>query len=236
MASTLPRRCLVTIGATAGFQPLLAEVITPQFLSSIAGKGFENLDVQCGPDLDWFRDQLKEIPDEQRYGVKIDCFAITSNLTEYMVACRRLPGVREHGCIISHAGSGTILEVLRVSVPHVVIPNPTLMDNHQAELAEECEHQKWAIYGKLGHIIEAVNKAMAAVETGTEACTAPTPYTPPPFPVPEAERTTLFDWMVLTCYPEELRRQQYVEELRSAHFEAKPEDKAGEDQSRLQAD
>jgi hypothetical protein len=27
------------------------------------------------------------------------------------------------------------------------------------------------------------------------------PYKEPPFPVPEAERCKLFDWMVLTCYP-----------------------------------
>jgi len=26
------------------------------------------------------------------------------------------------------------------------------------------------------------------------------PYSAPPFPVPESERVTLFDWMVLTCY------------------------------------
>lgn len=40
------------------------------------------------------------------------------------------------------------------------------------------------------------------------------PYTPPPFPVPEAERVTLFDWMVLTCYPEELNRQRHLAGLR----------------------
>jgi beta-1,4-N-acetylglucosaminyltransferase len=39
------------------------------------------------------------------------------------------------------------------------------------------------------------------------------PYTPPSFPVPAAERVTLFDWMVLTCYPDELARQQYEEDL-----------------------
>ncbi|KAK3350160.1 hypothetical protein B0T25DRAFT_261097 [Lasiosphaeria hispida] len=235
-ASILPRRCLVTIGATAGFRSLLAEVITPKFLASIASKGFENLDVQCGPDLAWFRRQLEEVPEEQRYDVEIDCFAFTKNLTEYMVHCRFLPGVRDNGCVISHAGSGTVLEALKVQAPLVVVPNPTLMDNHQAELAEECEKQKWATYGKLGNLAKAVNQAMARVEIGTTSSAAFTPYAPPPFPVPEAERTTLFDWMVLTCYPEELRRQQYVQELGSAHVEAKPKDKTAEDLARLQVD
>jgi len=39
---------------------------------------------------------------------------------------------------------------MRYSAPLVVVPNPALMNNHQAELAEECETQRWAIYGKLG--------------------------------------------------------------------------------------
>jgi beta-1,4-N-acetylglucosaminyltransferase len=40
------------------------------------------------------------------------------------------------------------------------------------------------------------------------------PYTAPPFPVPEDERVTIFDWMVLTCYPEEFERQAHLAELR----------------------
>lgn len=39
---------------------------------------------------------------------------------------------------------------MRYSAPLVVVPNPTLMDNHQAELAEEVEKQRWGIYGRLG--------------------------------------------------------------------------------------
>jgi beta-1,4-N-acetylglucosaminyltransferase len=36
------------------------------------------------------------------------------------------------------------------------------------------------------------------------------PYRPPPFPVPAADRVTFFDWMVLTCYPEELAVQMQM--------------------------
>jgi len=39
------------------------------------------------------------------------------------------------------------------------------------------------------------------------------PYSPDTFPVPERERVTLFDWMVLTCYPEELARQEHLRDL-----------------------
>ena len=52
--------------------------------------------------------------------------------------------------LILDLGSGTILEVLRYQLSLIVVPNPTLMDNHQKELAEDCEQEGWAIYGKLG--------------------------------------------------------------------------------------
>lgn len=38
--------------------------------------------------------------------------------------------------VVSHAGSGSVFEALAARRPLVVVPNPILMDNHQAELAE----------------------------------------------------------------------------------------------------
>jgi beta-1,4-N-acetylglucosaminyltransferase len=52
-------------------------------------------------------------------------------------------------------GAGTIMEALRYQSPLIVVPNSSLMDNHQAELAEECEKQQWAVYGKLGYAFHA---------------------------------------------------------------------------------
>ncbi len=41
-------------------------------------------------------------------------------------------------------GAGTILDGMRLGLPLIVVPNATLLDNHQDELAEELETQGYA--------------------------------------------------------------------------------------------
>ncbi|KAL2126905.1 hypothetical protein VTI74DRAFT_11639 [Chaetomium olivicolor] len=208
------RRCFVTIGATAGFRSLLEEVSTPAFLSCLAGHGYTDLRVQCGPDLAFFADRVAALKDEERHGVAVVSFAYTDEMTANIVACRGEDGVRPAGCVIAHGGTGTVGEVLAVGAPLIVVANPTLMDNHQLELAESLEEQGQAIHGRIGHLPDAVEHIAQRIIQGT--LDALPPYSPPPFPVPAAERVTLFDWMVLTCYPEELARQQHLADLAAA--------------------
>lgn len=44
--------------------------------------------------------------------------------------------VADASLIISHAGSGSIFESLTAGKALIVVPNPLLMDNHQAELGK----------------------------------------------------------------------------------------------------
>ena len=37
-------------------------------------------------------------------------------------------------------GSGTIIDVLRMGKPLIVVPNPSLLDNHQTELADALQN------------------------------------------------------------------------------------------------
>jgi len=42
------------------------------------------------------------------------------------------------------SGAGTVLDAMRLSLPIIVVPNTSLADNHQAELAEELNRQGYA--------------------------------------------------------------------------------------------
>ncbi|KAL8159528.1 hypothetical protein V2J09_001065 [Rumex salicifolius] len=50
--------------------------------------------------------------------------------------------LRSASLVISHAGSGSVFETLRLRKPLIVVVNEDLMDNHQAELAEELADRK----------------------------------------------------------------------------------------------
>lgn len=39
---------------------------------------------------------------------------------------------------------------MRVDAPLIVVVNPTLMDNHQLELAQSLANQNWAVHGQIG--------------------------------------------------------------------------------------
>ena len=57
------------------------------------------------------------------------------------------------------AGSGTILDALRSQVPLIVVPNSTLLDNHQVELADALADQEYVVVGKLENLANALDEA-----------------------------------------------------------------------------
>jgi len=75
-------------------------------------------------------------------------------------------------CPNTTLGAGTILDGLRLSVPLVVVPNPSLLDNHQDELAEELARQGYVVHGKIDSpkgLEEAVAQSEARRTTQTAA-------------------------------------------------------------------
>ncbi|KAK7753936.1 N-acetylglucosaminyldiphosphodolichol N-acetylglucosaminyltransferase catalytic subunit alg13 [Diatrype stigma] len=200
-----PRRrvAFVSVGATAGFCPLVREVLSEPFIARLLKLGYTQLVIQCGPDSeiveahfpkeeDEEEDEIEELqlqPDDEKSDEAESCssdrktsanekgekelrerrnsfirnirvFAYTGEMTKWMRLAA--PGTdddggqRDHGVIISHAGAGTILDALGVHARLIAVPNPALMDNHQAELAEAMEREGHLVRGRLGSLADAV--------------------------------------------------------------------------------
>lgn len=161
----LTRTAFVTIGATAGFRALLREVASPEFLATLKSLNFTDLVVQCGPNLEYF-ETIKPDDSHESYGVNITAFSYAPDLKHYFVQTSHGlnddgVGSRDQGVVISHAGSGSIVDALRLNSKLVAVPNPELMDNHQLEIAEEMDSKGFLVHGTLGSVAEAVTKAYA---------------------------------------------------------------------------
>ncbi|KAG8683583.1 N-acetylglucosaminyldiphosphodolichol N-acetylglucosaminyltransferase catalytic subunit alg13 [Ceratobasidium sp. 395] len=138
----------VTVGSTK-FDDLAHAVLSTEVLGALRRRGFNQLVFQCGnSDIDALiprssiGSEWSWIDDETGMGISVWRFK---------------PELRESfeqaSLVISHAGSGTILEVLRLPRPLIVVPNETLLDNHQAELANTLS--------KLDHLIASTPSTLA---------------------------------------------------------------------------
>lgn len=157
------RRCVVTVGATASFLRLLREVLAPPFLDCLAARGFGELVVQTGPDHAWAQRQvasLAQLSDDRRQRQDrrprwpaIEVVSYTTDMHALLLPCRGAGPARQPGAVVSHAGSGSILDAVRCDVPLIVVANPDLLGNHQAELADAVHAAGWAVRGALGYVL-----------------------------------------------------------------------------------
>lgn len=135
--------CFVTTGATAPFTALIESVLTPPSLDALAENGFTHLLVQYGSAKDVFAQASSAARAHVLDKMVID--GIDFN-PEGLQAQLRLVQ-QSKGLVISHAGSGSILEALRYQVPLIVVPNTALLDNHQEELADAMERSGYLLKG-----------------------------------------------------------------------------------------
>jgi beta-1,4-N-acetylglucosaminyltransferase len=62
--------------------------------------------------------------------------------------------------IISHAGAGTALDALRANKKLIVVPNESLLDNHQLELAKKLADEGYCLMAscsELEAVLEKIN-------------------------------------------------------------------------------
>ncbi|PQE23992.1 UDP-N-acetylglucosamine transferase subunit alg13 protein [Rutstroemia sp. NJR-2017a WRK4] len=137
----LVKQAFVTIGATAGFEALIAETLSPLVLQTFVKEGYTKLRLQVGALIDNF-DTMRP-KDGAAFGPEIEAFDFDrSGLGQEMRSC-----------------SGTILDAMRLGLPLIVVPNTSLLDNHQEELADELERQGYVTKSNIGGLAAAIEKA-----------------------------------------------------------------------------
>ena len=164
MSDQTPQKiCFVTIGATASFTGLIKAVLSADFCRALEAQGYTDLVVQYGQDGKPLYDQcLQNLQTRTRsMSLKISGFDLdNSGLRQYMIQAKGHNNKNaSEGLVISHAGSGTILDALRISIPLVVVPNASLLDNHQVELAEALAEQEYVVHGRLDDLAGALQEA-----------------------------------------------------------------------------
>ncbi|XP_027924047.1 UDP-N-acetylglucosamine transferase subunit ALG13 homolog [Vigna unguiculata] len=120
------RVVFVTVGTTC-FDALVRAVDSNIVKQALFAKGYTHLLIQMG------RGSYLPTKSEGDGALAVDYFTFSSSIAAHL---------RSASLVISHAGSGSIFETLRLGKPLIVVVNEDLMDNHQSELAEELADRK----------------------------------------------------------------------------------------------
>lgn len=112
------KNVFVTVGTTR-FDKLVWATTSPTALRWFSAQGYSSLTIQYGTG-----DQ--PVIDGSAWNLSIQWYSFQPSLNDDM---------RKADLIISHAGAGTVMEVLKLQKTLVVVINTLLMNNHQEELA-----------------------------------------------------------------------------------------------------
>ncbi|KAH7397049.1 glycosyltransferase family 28 C-terminal domain-containing protein [Phaeosphaeria sp. MPI-PUGE-AT-0046c] len=152
--------CFVTTGATAPFTALIESVLSPSSIDTLRDNGFTHLLIQYGTAKDVYdkhsnaaRDRLSQ--SEQKAPLVVDGIDFDRDSLKSQFRLVQ----QSEGVVISHAGSGTILAALRYQIPLIVVPNTSLLDNHQEELAVAMERSNYLIRGDVQDLSPAILKS-----------------------------------------------------------------------------
>lgn len=159
MVPSAVKRAFVTVGSTK-FDALIQQVLTDVTLQTFSNNGFTDLVIQAGNSAlpaSW--NLIGEDVRRDIGGLTVTVWKFKTSLSEE---------IERADLVVSHAGSGTILDTLRAGKRLIVVPNNTLLDNHQTELAEAL-HER-------GHLVA------ATVESLGEAIASSTTQPGVPFP------------------------------------------------------
>ncbi|CAI1995583.1 hypothetical protein SEUBUCD646_0G02190 [Saccharomyces eubayanus] len=144
----------VTCGATIPFSKLVSCVLSDGFTRELVEYGFVRLIIQFGRNFATRFDQLVQERGGkvERTDIRIpdDEFGCDGNVSRYSLMDGTLEVIGFDfsakvqkiisdfsDLVISHAGTGSILDSLRLNKPLIICVNDSLMDNHQQQIADK---------------------------------------------------------------------------------------------------
>lgn len=136
-------RVFVTVGTTE-FDRLVRTVTSSDVLRTLSSRGYREMVLQIGAGK-------TEPPTDTTEGVAVSWFRSKQSIADDI-------GLAD--LVIGHAGAGTCLETLRAGTPLLVVTNTSLMDNHQAELAERLAAD--------GHLLHCVCETLCETLAGMD--------------------------------------------------------------------
>jgi len=133
----------VTVGST-NFDDLIKSIDNMEFINKLQKQGFTGIHIQKGNGK-YDPENIVNIPN---FETKIYEYCPSTTVKEEIENC---------SLVIGHAGTGTIFETLQARKNLLVVPNTTLMNNHQIEIAEELGERDYLSVSDCEHLIEAID-------------------------------------------------------------------------------
>ncbi|GAA5936485.1 N-acetylglucosaminyldiphosphodolichol N-acetylglucosaminyltransferase catalytic subunit ALG13 [Sporobolomyces koalae] len=166
----MTQSALLTVGSTE-YTALVEAFLSPNLISYLASAfGITSVYAQIG------NSALPTgfvIGSQRMDNVRLEVTRFASDL-EQRVGCCDL--------VVSHAGAGSILSFLRPSSAPtqsrqlILVPNDTLMDSHQSDLADEMETKGWAKVCRDPRTLSQTLAELAATQTERQEQTAFPPF------------------------------------------------------------
>ncbi|KAL8873565.1 MAG: hypothetical protein Q9174_000981 [Haloplaca sp. 1 TL-2023] len=151
--------CFVTIGATAAFDQLLQAVLASRFLQALQASGYSTLSLQYGKNGQQILADLDATARAKNYDIQVTGFDFNKQGLGKEMWAAKSGKDQDEGVVISHAGSGSILDALRIDVPLIAVPNTSLLHNHQVELAEEMARLGYLVHGDVNDLPAALQES-----------------------------------------------------------------------------
>lgn len=144
-----PLTLLVTVGSTK-FDALIERIFKEDVATLLTSLHFNRLIVQTGASS---YDEQRVTNIRKNHQLETEVFDYKGSLQQ---------DIDRADVVVSHAGAGTCLEVLRKNKRLLIVVNDTLMDNHQNELAEQLSADKHVIASNVENFLVDLERICSA--------------------------------------------------------------------------